>query len=104
MNYLLRSIPLPCCFHFSCFTSVLRVPFSFLPGDESKANSAGNRRPRVGVYQTSYDLVAGEYTIGSFSEGQVYFLYILILRKRLPYTRKCIYELGARWVSKCQEL
>jgi hypothetical protein len=41
-----------------------------LPGDEYQANSAGNRRPRVDVLNVSYDLVAGEYTIGSFSEGQ----------------------------------
>jgi hypothetical protein len=27
----------------------------------------------VDGYKTSHDLVAGDYTIGSFSEGQVYY-------------------------------
>jgi hypothetical protein len=40
--------------------------FRVLPGDEPKANSAGNRRPRVDGYKISHDLVAGDYTIGSF--------------------------------------
>lgn len=62
--------------------------FRVLPDDEPKANSAGNRRPRVYSYKTPHDLVAGDYTIGSFSEGRVCLLtiYALILKYRLLYT------------------
>lgn len=67
--------------------------FPVLPGDEPKANSAGNRRPRVDGYKTSHGLVAGDYTIGSFSEGQVYPLTIhtLISRYRLRHSSNCVW-------------